>query len=89
MTEDDQADFENASCCHICQMKFYEKDNMSEITITERDAIVGRLTTGANSINFRMFAQLNRICLEKDFFIESDDCLPSHNQSHNVVVVVG
>ena len=42
-----------------------------------------------NSINFRMFAQLNRVCLEKDFFIESDDCLPSHNQSHNVVVVVG
>ena len=25
MTEEDQLDFENATCCHICKKEFYRK----------------------------------------------------------------
>ena len=56
MTEDDQADFENATCCHICQRELQREQQQtqgSEITITERDVIEGRLTTSATSITSR------------------------------------
>ena len=48
MTEADQADFENATCCHICKQTIQERlTRDSEITIARQESIVAVLMTDA------------------------------------------
>ena len=39
MSEDDESDYENATCCHICKKLWERMTSESEIAITKRVAV--------------------------------------------------